>query len=132
MSSNDQDPPDDQGDWTTNVHVLAELVQAAMDRAVREAIAEHHRAGHPVSIWRDGRMCASTRTGRCGRSRTVSQRTERDSVRSMASGSGLSPQQFMPGELSQFALGVVALTKRFAGRPGDFARGIADDYLPVR
>lgn len=26
-----------------------------MQRAVREAIAEHHRLGHPVAISRDGR-----------------------------------------------------------------------------
>jgi hypothetical protein len=56
MSSNDQDPPNEQMDWRSNPKVLAELVQAAMNRATREAIAEHHRAGHPVSIWRDGRI----------------------------------------------------------------------------
>jgi hypothetical protein len=27
-----------------------------MKRAVREAIAAHHRAGHPVAIWRDGQV----------------------------------------------------------------------------
>jgi hypothetical protein len=28
----------------------------AMQRAVSQAIAEHHRLGHPVAIWQDGRV----------------------------------------------------------------------------
>jgi hypothetical protein len=35
---------------------LAAAVARAMERAVRRAIAEHHRAGDPVAIWRDGRV----------------------------------------------------------------------------
>jgi hypothetical protein len=56
MSSNDQVPENSRADWWSNPEILAELVQKAMDRAVREAIEEHHRAGHPVTIWRDGRI----------------------------------------------------------------------------
>lgn len=28
----------------------------AMQRAVSRAVAEHHRLGHPVAIWRDGQV----------------------------------------------------------------------------
>ena len=56
MSSNDPTPPNSQVDWRRNPAALAELVQAAMNRATRQAIEEHHRAGHSVSIWRDGRI----------------------------------------------------------------------------
>jgi predicted ABC-type ATPase len=35
---------------------LAELVENAMKRAVKEAIAAHHRAGNPVAIWKDGQV----------------------------------------------------------------------------
>lgn len=27
-----------------------------MDEAVRDAIADHHRVGNPVAIWRDGQV----------------------------------------------------------------------------
>jgi hypothetical protein len=56
MSSNDQVPENSQADWWSSPEALAELVQKAMDRAVRQAIEEHHRAGQPVSIWRDGQI----------------------------------------------------------------------------
>ena len=35
---------------------FADLVEQAMKRAVKQAIGEHHRAGNPVAIWRDGRV----------------------------------------------------------------------------
>ena len=31
-------------------------VEACMKEAVRLAIADHHRAGNPVAIWRDGQI----------------------------------------------------------------------------
>jgi hypothetical protein len=36
--------------------LLAELVENAMKRAVKEAIAAHHRAGNPVAVWKDGQV----------------------------------------------------------------------------
>jgi hypothetical protein len=36
--------------------VFGEAARAAMERAVREAVAEHHRAGNPVAVWQDGRV----------------------------------------------------------------------------
>ncbi len=35
---------------------LGERAEMAMKEAVAEAIAEHHRAGRSVPIWRDGRV----------------------------------------------------------------------------
>jgi hypothetical protein len=35
---------------------LAELVERAANRAVQGAIGEHHLAGAPVAIWRDGQV----------------------------------------------------------------------------
>jgi hypothetical protein len=35
---------------------LAQLVVNAMKRAVKEAIAAHHRAGNPVAIWKEGQV----------------------------------------------------------------------------
>jgi hypothetical protein len=40
----------------TDSEQLAELVENAMKRAVKEAIAAHHRAGNPVAIWKDGQV----------------------------------------------------------------------------
>jgi hypothetical protein len=56
MSSNDRSPASDQPQWWNDSAILADIVQAAMERAVRKAIEEHHRAGDPVTIWRDGRI----------------------------------------------------------------------------
>jgi hypothetical protein len=39
-----------------NSEMFADLVEKAMKRAVKRAIEEHHRAGHPVTIWRDGQI----------------------------------------------------------------------------
>ncbi len=35
---------------------LGERAERALKEAVAEAIAEHHRAGRAVPIWRDGRV----------------------------------------------------------------------------
>jgi hypothetical protein len=35
---------------------FAEQVESAANRAVQRAIAEHHRAGDPVVIWRNGQL----------------------------------------------------------------------------
>lgn len=35
---------------------FAARVKRYAGQAIREAVAEHHRAGDPVSIWRDGRI----------------------------------------------------------------------------
>ena len=43
-------------DWRTDPEAFADLVIDHAGKAVREAVAEHHRAGHPVPIWRDGRV----------------------------------------------------------------------------
>lgn len=56
MRSNGQAGNTGLKNWKTDASVFAELVADAMDEAVREAIAEHHRAGNPVAIWRDGRI----------------------------------------------------------------------------
>jgi hypothetical protein len=32
------------------------MVERAMKRAVKDAIAAHHRAGNPVAIWKDGQV----------------------------------------------------------------------------
>jgi hypothetical protein len=32
------------------------LIEAALRRAVREALLDHKRAGNPVPVWRDGRV----------------------------------------------------------------------------
>jgi hypothetical protein len=33
-----------------------ELIQRALRRAVREALQRHKQAGHPIAVWRDGRV----------------------------------------------------------------------------
>lgn len=42
-------------DWT-RLDDLTEVVADAMKRGVRNAIAEHHRAGRPVPIGRNGHI----------------------------------------------------------------------------
>lgn len=32
-------------------------IDEALAEAVREAVEQHRRAGNPVAIWRDGRVC---------------------------------------------------------------------------
>jgi hypothetical protein len=43
--------PGEFGDSFFTPHALR-----CMQRAVEEAVAESHRLGHPVAIWRDGRV----------------------------------------------------------------------------
>jgi len=47
---------DDPGSWWSDSRIFAELVQKAGQKAVRQAVEEHHRAGNPVAKWRDGRV----------------------------------------------------------------------------
>jgi hypothetical protein len=35
---------------------LAIRAEQALKKAVAEAIAEHKRAGHPIAVWRDGKV----------------------------------------------------------------------------
>jgi len=35
---------------------LEKLAEEALKEAVAEAIAEHKRAGHPIAVWRDGKV----------------------------------------------------------------------------
>jgi hypothetical protein len=43
-------------DWTRDSGVFADIVARAMERAVEQAIAEHHRAGFAVPISRNGQV----------------------------------------------------------------------------
>lgn len=38
------------------VHLDPQRVQAAMQRAVQEAIWEHKQLGHHIIVWRDGKI----------------------------------------------------------------------------
>jgi hypothetical protein len=42
--------------WRTDPNDFADLVTASAKVAVQDAIADHHRAGNPVAIWRDGQI----------------------------------------------------------------------------
>ena len=53
-NSNGRSASSDDQSWRGNVERFSELVSVGMQRAVDNAIAEHHRAGQPVVIWRDG------------------------------------------------------------------------------
>jgi hypothetical protein len=54
MRSNGHSPSN--GTWRTNPEVLEKVFSESVAFAVEQAIAEHHRAGNPVAIWRDGRI----------------------------------------------------------------------------
>lgn len=41
---------------TTSRVPLAIQAEEALKKAVAEAIAEHKRAGHPIAIWRNGKV----------------------------------------------------------------------------
>jgi hypothetical protein len=56
MKLNDQPPSESGLDNPSDSKVFADVVDRAMKRAVKQAIAEHHRAGNPVAIWRDGQV----------------------------------------------------------------------------
>jgi hypothetical protein len=56
MKSSVQPPGSGEPHSLSDSKLLAELVENATKRAVKEAIAAHHRAGNPVAIWKDGQM----------------------------------------------------------------------------
>ncbi len=56
MKSSVQPPRANEPSSRLDSRRLAELVENAMKRAVKEAIAAHHRAGNPVAIWKDGQV----------------------------------------------------------------------------
>ena len=56
MSSNGRQGANGRQDWRTDPEVFADLAFAGMQRAVTEAIEDHHRAGNPVAIWQDGQV----------------------------------------------------------------------------
>ena len=56
MSSSIQPPEVNDPSRPVDSKRLAELVEHAMKRAVKAAIAAHHRAGTPVAIWKDGQV----------------------------------------------------------------------------
>ena len=45
-----------QKTWKNDSAAFADLVLEHAGTAVAEAVAEHHRAGNPVAVWRDGRV----------------------------------------------------------------------------
>ena len=56
MKSSIQPPGPGKPRGLSDSKLLADLVENAMKRAVKEAIAAHHRAGNPVAIWKDGQV----------------------------------------------------------------------------
>lgn len=56
MSSSPPPPPASELTRPVDSERLAEMVERAMKRAVKDAIAAHHRAGNPVAIWKDGQV----------------------------------------------------------------------------
>lgn len=42
--------------WRDDPEALVELIRERLGAATQAAIAEHHRAGNPVVIWREGRI----------------------------------------------------------------------------
>jgi hypothetical protein len=56
MKSNDHAGGNGTKNWRGNSEAFAEVVERAAKRAVKAAIAEHHRAGEPVVIWEEGRI----------------------------------------------------------------------------
>jgi hypothetical protein len=55
MRSSDKGSPGERP-WLTDPDAFCDQVVEGMQRAVREAVAEHHRLGNPVAIWRDGHV----------------------------------------------------------------------------
>jgi hypothetical protein len=56
MRSNDPPPRASEEEARAELRAFSDLVENAMKRAVKEAIAAHHRAGNPVAIWKDGQV----------------------------------------------------------------------------
>lgn len=46
----------DKSERETEILKQAEIVRAAGQAAIREALLDHKRAGNPVAQWRDGRV----------------------------------------------------------------------------
>ncbi len=56
MKSSDPPLTDERQAWRYDAKAFADLVGEALKEAAPEAIADHHRAGNPVAIWRDGQV----------------------------------------------------------------------------
>ena len=56
MKSNDSPFMPGERERLAELRVFSDLVEKAMQRAVSQAIAAHHRAGNPVAIWKEGRV----------------------------------------------------------------------------
>jgi hypothetical protein len=57
MRSNDpQSKARSEEEGRAELRAFSDLVENAMKRAVKAAIAAHHRAGNPVAIWKDGQV----------------------------------------------------------------------------
>jgi hypothetical protein len=56
MKSKELALADSAQDWRTDSKAFADLVHRALQEGARRAIEEHHRAGNPVAIWRDGQV----------------------------------------------------------------------------
>jgi hypothetical protein len=56
MRLNDPQPKASEQERRAELRAFSDLVENAMKRAVKEAIAAHHRAGNPVAIWKDGQV----------------------------------------------------------------------------
>jgi hypothetical protein len=56
MKSSEEPLQETDGRWRVDPDAFADLVVEGMQRGVRNAVMEHHRAGNPVAIWRDGQV----------------------------------------------------------------------------
>ncbi len=56
MRSNELPSEVSERDSRAELRAFSDLVENAMKRAVKEAIASHHRAGNPVAIWKNGQV----------------------------------------------------------------------------
>lgn len=56
MKSSDAAPEAIEPQELAKLQAFSDLVENAMTRAVKAAIAAHHRAGNPVAIWKDGQV----------------------------------------------------------------------------
>ena len=56
MKSSEPPLADSQSDLWSDSELFATRVQQSLEQAVQEAIEDHHRAGNPVAVWRDGQV----------------------------------------------------------------------------
>jgi hypothetical protein len=56
MSSSNSLRQRGNGKKEQRVEVFGKAAREAMQRAVAEAVADHHRAGNPVAVWQDGQV----------------------------------------------------------------------------